>query len=326
MFSGAFDGFPAGEVASPRNPSLGTAPSAPQLPEVIVDSGCGGAQASAAVIAELGKQILPVSVGGLSASVGPPPAFAELLSFLGASEGTPLDVFTCLPEEDLLNAVHDVTVDDAPISAIQRAGLIKHIRFIFSSCGCPAPALGAVVSETSSSVPPAVPARSSSTQLALQSIPADTVYLNQIVDQNLRAQTRMLSFSELGGYRAYYENVCGSSPPEGQEPSGEQLAGLKALLDSGRVPYVDFSVWNPLGPRMAKFRRTESSVLIGGEFVTRHIEGPSSYANWEDSWSLFSVGMISLGAATPGSLAAYAAGIKTCDCFPAGGALSIRRT
>jgi len=234
------------------------------------------------------------------------------LEYLGAAEGTPLDVFTCLPEGDLMDALHDVTVDGTGISAIQRAGLIKHIRFIFSSCGLPAPALGGVVSDTTLAVPPAVPARSSSDQpLALQSIPADTVYLNQIVDQNLRAQTRMLSFAELGGYRAYYESVCGCGPPEGQEPSGEQLAGLKALIDSGRVPYVDFSVWNPLGPRMAKFRRTESSVLIGGEFVTRHIEGPSSYACWEDSWSLFSVGMISLGAATPGSLSAYAAGIKT---------------
>ena len=74
---------------------------------------------------------------------------------------------------------------------------------------------------------------------------------------------------------------------------------------------MDFAVWSALGPRLAKFQRTEAAVLIWGTFVTKVLDAPSSYAAWEDSWLLFSTAMVSLNAARPGSLNAYHEGIKT---------------
>ena len=141
-------------------------------------------------------------------------------------------------------------------------------------------------------------------------VETEPVHLHAVVDQNLRGSARRLSYAEVRDYRLFYEAVSGCPPPDSSLPSAEQLAGLRGLLASGRVPYVDFAVCSPLGPRLAKFRRTEASILVGGAFVTRNLEAPPSYAAWEESWALFSVAMVSLNAAAPGSMNCYLAGIK----------------
>jgi len=90
----------------------------------------------------------------------------------------------------------------------------------------------------------------------------------------------------------------------------EQLAGLAALLRTSRPPYVDFAVWSPLGPRLARFRKSEAAVLIGGAFVTKLIDAPPGFDAWEESFLLFSVAMVTLSAATPGTMNGYLTGIK----------------
>ena len=62
---------------------------------------------------------------------------------------------------------------------------------------------------------------------------------------------------------------------------------------------------------MAKFRRTEAAVWVAGSYVTKSLDGPNTYDAWEESWSLLSVAMVSLGEATPGTMNAYGSGIKT---------------
>jgi len=119
-----------------------------------------------------------------------------------------------------------------------------------------------------------------------------------------------LTFSELAGYRASFEQASGGPPPEEHQPTGEQLAGLRAVLSAGRVPFVDFGVWCPHGARIAKFRRTEAQVFVGGQLVTKSIDGPSCFESWEASWHIFAVAMVSLGAATPGTMSLYLAGVK----------------
>ena len=88
------------------------------------------------------------------------------------------------------------------------------------------------------------------------------------------------------------------------------MSALRALLASGRVPFVDFGVWSVLGPRVAKFRRVETAVFTGGEFVSKILDGPASYADWENSFNLFAVSMVTLGACTPGALQHYLMGIR----------------
>jgi len=139
---------------------------------------------------------------------------------------------------------------------------------------------------------------------------ADAVPLAQVVDQSVRASTALMSLEDLTACRQRYEKAAGCPPPDEHLPSIEQLSGLRALILARRAPYVDFSIWSHHGARIAKFRRAEATIFIGGEFVTKAIEGPSTPESWEDSWALFAVAMTSLGAASPGSLNRYANGIR----------------
>jgi len=120
---------------------------------------------------------------------------------------------------------------------------------------------------------------------------------------------RPLTFVELAACRAAYVEATGCSPPEEATPSAEQLAALQALLNSGRVPFCDFAVWGPYGARAARFRKTEASVFIAGELVSKRVDGPSSYDAWAASWDLFASDMISLRAARVGTLNRYKAGV-----------------
>jgi hypothetical protein len=138
-----------------------------------------------------------------------------------------------------------------------------------------------------------------------------TVSLSQTIDQSLKGTAARLSLGELQACRVHFEAVTGAAPAERYLPTSDQLAALRAVLAQGLPPYADFAVWSAMGPRLAKFQRTEAAVLIGGAFVTKVLEAPSSYAAWEDSWLLFSTAMVSVNAARPGSLNAYHEGIKT---------------
>jgi len=119
----------------------------------------------------------------------------------------------------------------------------------------------------------------------------------------------MLSFAELAVCRARYVAAAGCPPPEELTPTAEQLAALQALLSSGRVPYVDFSVWCPFGSRLARFRKTDAQVFVGNTLVTKRVDGPANFECWLSSWDLFSVALVSLGAARLGTCMRYRAGM-----------------
>jgi len=240
----------------------------------------------------------------------PPRGFVEFLAALGAEEDAKLDDLCLVPEGDLVAAFDTVEVNDAPLTSMQRAALVRYIRMLFTMAGYAPPGMGSAVPEQRP--PKGTPSSQPADQQCNSSeVPASLVNLGEVVDQKLRAQVSILTFGELSQLRSNFERITGAPPPEEHLPTGEQLSGLRALLSSGRVPFVDFAIWSSLGPRLAKFRKTEASVFSGGAFVTRTIDGPTSFQDWEASWSLFSVAMISLGAASPGALQAYLAGMRT---------------
>jgi hypothetical protein len=249
-------------------------------------------------------------VGGLFADASEAHGLSEFLANLGADTRTPTNIFLNIPEESFVGALADTLIEDTPLTGVERSVIITAVQSAFITCGRIAPRLG-TTGVAAAAVPASAP--TAAAPLALQpdaDFAAEPVHLNTVVDQNLRGTTRRLSYTEVRDHRLFYEAVSGCPPPDCSLPSAEQLAGLRGLLASGRVPYVDFAVWSPLGPRLARFRRTEASVLIGGAFVTRNLEAPPSFAAWEESWALFSVAMVSLNAAAPGSLNCYLAGIK----------------
>ena len=239
---------------------------------------------------------------------GCPPGFGDFVEAIGADPTTELEVFCCLSEEEIKEALAELLIEGARPTPIQRAAVRRFVFSAFSKFGLSSAAPAAPAETAQPSAPP-VSANTASP--VVPDISAETVSLNHVVDQALKATTRMIGFEELAKLRVTYEVATGYAPPDEHLPSGEQLAGLKAILDSGRIPFVDFAIWNPHGARVAKFRRVEAAIIVGSEIVQRSVEGPNTVEAWEQSWALFSVAMISVGAATAGSLNLYAAGLRT---------------
>ena len=300
------------EGGTPRCTDLPPAPAGPSSHDVVHTT------MRATTILPTSSTIDPASVGAVLADPKLPPGFTELVVLTGAVDATPLSLFFDIPESDWKDMLEAVTIDEMQVAPIQRAALIQYLRKLFSENGLEPPNLGGAkrARPAEAAAPPGNYKLSagSSADGAHPPTPteltAELVAINKVVDQSVKGQVKSLTFTELAQYRNFYERVTGGPPPEESLPSADQLAGLKSILDAGRVPFVDFAVWSSLGPRMSKFRRTEASVFVGGELVTKTLEGPSNFAGWEESWSLFAVAMISLNAATPGSLQAYHAGIK----------------
>jgi hypothetical protein len=255
----------------------------------------------------------PATLGELADRFDPPEGFSELLEHLGAVPEDPAEIFLCIPEGDFVKAFGEITVDLSPLPPMRKARLIAALRGMFVACGRVAPAFGTVALAAPAEPPPSSSPAALATPPAASAAPEPvtaTTNLAQTVDQALKGQVPRLGLDELRVCRLRYEAVTGGPPPERSLPTLDQLTALKAILGQGLPPYVDFGVWSTHGPRIAKFQRTEAAVLIGGAFVTRMLDAPGSFQAWEDSWALFATAMVSLGAARPGSLAAYLDGIK----------------
>ena len=119
----------------------------------------------------------------------------------------------------------------------------------------------------------------------------------------------LLTYASLDGHRAAYETVKGGKPPLGHLPSHEQLSALKYLIFSlGKAPFVCFAIWSI--DRTVAPPKSDAAVWEDGAFVTRRIPGPSSFSSWKICWHTFAAAMISLGAASPGALDLYLAGLE----------------
>ena len=306
------------------------------------------------------RSILPQTFGGILESLTVPPLFNRFLDKLGVEDGTPVDVFTCITEEDFLSAITELSADTyQPATPVERATVVNTVRNIFTSLGRAPPALGAAGWPTApptevgfaagagpswlpySSVPqsqlPQQPQQQQPLQLQQQqqqplhqqqqqqfpqlpyqtpSAPplkgqdesVDAVPYAQYLDQSLKGSAPLLSWDELRDCRVRYEKATGAGPPEELLVTREQLSVLRGVIRAGRIPFADSAVFNVHGARLAKFATTRAQAFVDGQFVERRIEGPDTWEAWRQFWELFSVGMISLGEASVGSLGRFSNG------------------
>ena len=99
-----------------------------------------------------------------------------------------------------------------------------------------------------------------------------------------------LTQQQLIDARATHELKNDCEPDPEVTPSSDQLAALKFVVDSGRVPFCDFGAWNGWGARLAKHQDTDATILVNGQFVTKRLAAPTPYASWRACWGLSSVG------------------------------------
>ena len=259
------------------------------------------------------KPVPPSCLGDVLKKPSAPAGLADFINELGADSDTTITSFCCLSEEDMSGALNNTLLGGDPLSPMQRAEVVRATRAIFVDAGFEAPALGGVLPKALA--PPAqAPAPPQQPAQSVQSPPeianSETVVaLSEVIDQAARGTAKPLTYAELAVYRSRYIEQAGCAPPDETTPTSEQLAALRALLQSGRVPFADFAVWSPYGSRLARFRKTDAAVFIGNALVQKRVEGPTTFEAWCSSWDLFTVAMVSLGAAKLGAMMKYRAGL-----------------
>ena len=258
--------------------------------------------------------IVPTTIRGALLGKTAPVGFTVFLEGLGANMDTPLSLVACLAHGDVTAALDavEVAVDGEEttrsLSPIERASVVLIIRTLFIAAGTRAPALGGSEPEVQLVVPPPPgPVHLAAATPTTVTAPDDErwIIMSEIVDQLNKSKARPLSYAEVAVCRARYVEATGDHPVLGTKPSAEQLAALLALLLSGRVPFVDFAVWDAYGQRVARMRRTDAQVWVAGELQTKRIDGPGTYAAWLAAWELFAVAMLSLGHASVDTLNRY---------------------
>lgn len=69
-----------------------------------------------------------------------------------------------------------------------------------------------------------------------------------VLDQLDESEVPLLSQAQLDEACRFHAEITGADPPADAEPTGEQIAALKArVVDGGESPYADFSVLTPFG-------------------------------------------------------------------------------
>ena len=137
--------------------------------------------------------------------------------------------------------------------------------------------------------------------------------LSQIISQVDETEIEPLSESDVLVMFARYETLFGKGqrPPSNREPTAEQLAALRSLLNSQQVPYCDFAIYGPHGTRITRKLKFSGLVLNkNGELVQSEIYGPSSLEAWKVSYGVFLNSMIMLDAADLGPLLQYQARVE----------------
>jgi len=234
------------------------------------------------------------------------PGLNECFVAIGAALNTLCVQFVLVAEVDLEGGLDATQLEGYPLNPLQRAGLVKVIRYIFEECGFDPPTLGCKLPAPKAKAATEPPTRAQQTEEA----PADQlVSLSDVLDQAARGTAKLMTFTELAACRARYAEVAGDHPQEEHTPSAEQLSALRAVLVTGKAPYADFGVWGPYGSRLARFRKTEAAVFVGNELVHKRADGPESFESWLSAWELFSVAMVSLNAASIGTMNRYKNGL-----------------
>ena len=80
------------------------------------------------------------------------------------------------------------------------------------------------------------------------------VEVNKAINQTDTGLVEGLSDADHIAYLGHYARLYGSGllPPLDEDPTANQLVCLRALLNEGRAPYVDFAIWGPYGGRTEK--------------------------------------------------------------------------
>ena len=162
--------------------------------------------------------------------------------------------------------------------------------------------------------PPPGAATSSSTALAIPA--AQRTFAAECVTDQSDKKTEFKSLSQQEIMQAYkvYNDKLGSGhssappvvPHPDEEPTVEQLSAIKALVESGSPPYVDFAIFGPHANRLKKkIAMSGYTMARDGTFQLTELKGPSNFVEWKECYCIFRTCCIMLEVCSPAVLDKY---------------------
>ena len=136
--------------------------------------------------------------------------------------------------------------------------------------------------------------------------------LSSILDPTLDAEVQIMSTTEITNCYEEYKKRFGDYPTPESDVSPDQLSALKQVLESGSVPFADFSVFGPFGTRRLR-KQTFMSYHLNvatGEWSKRELPGPADFHSWYQDWKCYRTGMLLLEACQAEHLDAYSEFIR----------------
>ena len=142
--------------------------------------------------------------------------------------------------------------------------------------------------------------------------PTRKLKLSSVIDPTLDAEIVQVPKSELDKMYGDYKVKFGAHPAPDTDPTADQISGLKQLVSTGSLPYVDLSVWTPHGLRHLRKQVFTSHILNAatGEWTKKELPGPSDVDSWMRAFKTFRIAMVLMGAADSEHLEAYSDYIK----------------
>ena len=140
----------------------------------------------------------------------------------------------------------------------------------------------------------------------LSTPPVKKVKLGSIIEQTNDNEQNLLDSGSIQAAFERYKKSFGDFPPAEEEPTGDQLTALKAVVDAQGPPYADFGIWGPHGYRiLKKIKMRGLRISPSGELATVELAGPGSFEQWDACFRVFRSAAVMLNMLSPSKCEAY---------------------
>jgi len=231
----------------------------------------------------------------------------SFLLALGAKPTTKVRVLAAIPPEAWQQALAAWKVADAPPSAVllASAGLVGTAAKLAAGIEPTAAAKKAKAAEAAKAKELADEAARKTKEhelevarlASLAPVPAKgldgSIKMSTVIDQASDREIAPMAAIEIAASYAAYRNKMGHDPRPEEDISEDQLAGLRALFDSGAAPYVDLAIWGPYGHRTQRKLKL-SGLVLGHDGVLQNVQvpGPPNLESWQAGFAVFRTGCI----------------------------------
>ena len=241
------------------------------------------------------------------------PAADAVLDVLGLEREDPPRVLAVLKREVVLKAIEETKVGEQVKVSLTLAQCAK-VELLYDTCRLRC-GLAATQEQKAKQ-------REEASRLELAKVvqqtsapPANTtnmISLKDTVSQVSEKVVEPLADDDITKAYAAYNDVHKDEPPEDEEPTEEQLAGIRGLTDARKPPAPDFAVFKPNAMRDDKIIAFRGMIQLGpGKWRMMQLKGPACFADWLPSWKLLKTSLIMLVLVTLGTLNAYERMITT---------------